>query len=136
MGRQQEGGGVDSSSLIMDDSLFGDEDLDDESMDHINGRSKPHVEDISERKSTSKSYNKTILSRWTPPMCYSKKKAQDHFLFQRNHGVQEIASPPGSAPQAMFSNNLKLKHPGKTFEEADYHLAHKGQHSRSKSNFA
>lgn len=117
----------------MDDSLFGDDD------DSLGGPQHEEDEDIGEKKPPVKSYNKVIISRWTPPMCYSKKKAQDHFLFQRNHGSSTSQlgniSPPGSAPalETYFSTKPRLKNPGKTFEQADYHLASQGHKNRPKT---
>lgn len=116
-----------SSALRMDDSLFGD---DDDYVDQLG------EDDEGDKKEGTKSYHSVILSRWAPPMCYSKKKAQDQFLFQRSHGSPEPLSlaenPPGSAPQldSFFSKKPKLKNPGKSFEETDFYIAKQGRRKR------
>lgn len=136
-----------AGSLIMDDSLYGDDD------DSLDGDHRVHTKSIHfadddpvEKKSgiahPTSSYNKVILSRWTPPMCYSKKKAQDHFLQQRSHSPTvgggphlSLESPPGSAPQleAYFAMKPRLKNPGKTFEQLDFHISSKKQQRRPKT---
>lgn len=138
------GGPMVAGSLIMDDSLYGD-DEDSLDADRVHTKSIHFADDDPvEKKPTSihpsSSYNKVILSRWTPPMCYSKKKAQDHFLHQRSHSPMgssggphpSLESPPGSAPQleAYFAMKPRLKNPGKTFEQLDYHISSKKHHQR------
>lgn len=122
-----------SGSMIMDDSLF-----DDDSVDADPARKS---NDEMHHNRSSKSYNDVILSRWTPPMCYSKKKAQDHFLYQRNHHSSQeptSLSPPGSAPQldSFLVNKSALKNPGKTFEQIDYEIFKKRRKPRPSTTSA
>lgn len=147
------GGPMVAGSLIMDDSLYGDDD-DSLDPDHRVHTKSIHFadDDLVEKKPVtthpSSSYNKVILSRWTPPLCYSKKKAQDHFLHQRSHSPTttggggggggphvSLESPPGSAPQleAYFAMKPRLKNPGKTFEQLDFHISSRKQQRRPKT---
>lgn len=134
--------GSSSSRMLMDDSVFEDESMRDSVAVRASTGNPTRFDSNSSRKDVDlsvknsnglpstahrkggqkNSYNDVILSRWSAPMCYSKRKAQDKFPALQN----ALLATSADAPSETMPRNTQVRNPrsaGKSFQEVDYYLA-------------
>lgn len=138
--------------LHMDDSILdddsqsqlsrGDDDLSQQD-EHEEDADNKQTHEANSGQDKKKSYNKVLLSKWTPPMCYSKKSVGDRIIFNYPPDINSSSSAIVDANYPLFNSNegkgtedyivhkspvgtsRRLSSAGtgtKTFQEMDRHL--------------